>query len=155
MPKRRSLVGTGREAIGDSPKAKQEARAVASPPVQDAPKKERRAAPKPKPEPARAAPTSAVAAEPEPMAAEADHKPRTSPASAYEAMLGFANAALRQNLETSARLARCKSPLEVVAAQTAHAAALTQSFIAASLKLMQAGLPGAPWTPWKPRAGSH
>ncbi|MGH7125194.1 MAG: phasin family protein [Stellaceae bacterium] len=78
-----------------------------------------------------------------------------SSASAYEAMMGFASATLRQNLETSARLARCKSPMEVLAAQTAHAAALTQSFIATSLKLMQSGFSSAPWTLPKARNEHH
>jgi hypothetical protein len=60
-------------------------------------------------------------------------------------MLGFASATLRQNMETGAKLARCTSPMEVLAAQTAHAAAVTQSFIAVSLKLMQLGFSTASW----------
>ena len=59
--------------------------------------------------------------------------------------MGFASATLRQNLETGAKLARCTSPMEALAAQTAHAAAITQSFIAVSLKLMQLGFSTASW----------
>jgi hypothetical protein len=153
MPKRRSLVGTAREAMGDSRKVQEEARATASRATRRAAKNSRRAAPKPTKEPAREA--SAAVAAPEPIASEPDREPAPSRSSAYEAMLGFASAALKQNLETGARLARCKSPMEIVAAQMAHAAGLTQSFIAASLKLMEAGLPGAPWTPWRARADSQ
>jgi hypothetical protein len=71
---------------------------------------------------------------------------------------GFASATLRQNLETGTRLARCKSPMDVLAAQTAHAAALTQNFIAVSLKLMQLGFSSARWTSIRkpqPRADAH
>ncbi len=154
MPKRRSLVGTAREAMGDSRKVQQEAPAAAARAVKGAAKKPRHAAPQAKKEPVREAP-AAIAAPP-PTASEPNHEPAPSPSSVYEAMLGFANAALKQNLETGARLARCKSPLEVIATQAAHAAALTQSFMAASLKLMQASLPATRWTPpWNPRASSH
>jgi len=149
MPKRRSLVGTASEAMGDARKVQHSVKSAAK----AAPKKHRPDAPKPKREPVHEAPITAAA--PEPPRSEPAHERMPKPASAYEAMLGFANAALRQNPETGARLAQCKSPLEVVAAQTAHAAALTQSFIAASLQLMQAGLPAGPWALRKPRADSH
>jgi len=62
-------------------------------------------------------------------------------------LVGFANATLRQNLETGARLARSKSPMEALAAQAAHATALAQNFIAVSLKLMELGLSSASWLP--------
>jgi hypothetical protein len=141
--------------MGDARKKQEEAPAPAGRAAKEAPKAQRRAAPRPKKELVRKSPSAGAVPEPSPAPPEPDHGPAPPPASAYEAMLGFANAAFRQNLETSARLARCKSPLEIFAAQTAHAAALTQSFIAASLKLMHAGSAAAPWTPWKPRAGSQ
>ena len=138
MPKRRSLVGTGREASGAPPQTPPESSA---PPAKQAP---RRAKPQ---KAAAREPSSAVrsspAAVPEPR--EAERASAASPASAYQAMIGFANATLRQNLETGAKLARCKSPMEALAAQTAHAAALTQTFIAMSLKLMQLGFSTASW----------
>jgi hypothetical protein len=152
MPKRRSLVGTAREAMGDSRKVQEEAPAKAKRGAKDA-SKARHAMSKPKKEPMREAPTAVAALEPAPS--EPDPKPAPNPTSAYEAMLGFANAAFRQNLETGAQLARCKSPLEILAVQTTHAAALTQSFIAASLKLMQASSPVAPWALRRPRDGSQ
>ncbi len=68
-------------------------------------------------------------------------------------MIGFASATFRQNLETGARLARCKSPMEALAAQAAHAMALAQNYIAVSLKLMQLGF-SATRTP-EPRASDH
>jgi len=131
MPKRRSLVGTGREASGAPPRTPPESSA---PPVKQAP---RRATPQ------KAAARERSSAAPE--LREAERISAGSPASAYEAMVGFANAAMRQNLETGAKLARCKSPMEALAAQTAHAAALTQTFIAMSLKLMQLGFSTARW----------
>jgi Phasin protein len=73
-------------------------------------------------------------------------------------MMGFANAALRQNLETGAKLARCKSPMEAMAAQTAHALAVTQNYIAISLKLMQLGFSTAGWSASlrpEPRSGDR
>ncbi len=140
MPKRRSLVGTAREAIGETPAAQPRAPSRKQPAKED-PHKQRRAEP-------RAAPAAAVS---EATATERDRSAPPSLPNAYEAMMGVASATLRQNLETGARLARCKTPMEVLAAQTAHAAALTQSFIAASFKLMHAGLPGTPWAPLKPR----
>lgn len=130
MPKRRSLVGTAREAIGE--------------PALEAPKpslpKRTRVAPKAK----RAAEPAAVPPA-RPSAPEPNRATIAVPTTAYEAMMSFATAALRQNMEAGARLARCKTPMEALAMQTAHAAALTQSFFTASLKLMQVGLPGAPW----------
>lgn len=136
MSKRRSLVGTAREAIGEPPLE----------PLKPPPAKRSRAASKAKKaaEPAPPPPARPSAPEPGPAAIAA-------PATAYETMLNFATVALRQNMEAGARLARCKTPMEALAMQTAHAAALTQSFFAASLKLMQFGLPGAPWAGLKPR----
>jgi hypothetical protein len=129
MPKRRSLVGSAREAMGESPIEPPEA----------PPAKRSRSALKTKKE--AAAPTEA-AAEP-----KREHPPAGSPATPYEAILNFVNAAMRQNIETGARLARCKSPMEAFAAQTAHAAALAQNLFAVSIKLMQASVAPAGWTP--------
>src|SRR5262249_27906459 len=144
MPKRRSLVGTGREAMGDAPAAQPEAASAPVTPTNRA--KRPRATPKAPEEPARDAMPAYV---PAAAAPERDRAAMPSPASPYATIMGLASATLRQNLETGARLARCKSPMEVLAAQTAHAAALTQTFFAASLKLMQLGWSGAQWTaPW-------
>jgi len=60
-------------------------------------------------------------------------------------MMSFASATLRQNMETGARLARCKSPMEALATQTAHATAVAQGLFAVSLKLMQLGFTSANW----------
>jgi|GEM_PF-3092101 hypothetical protein len=146
MPKRRSLVGTAREAIGALPaKPPETATAPAETPGKRARKPAQKAkrAPAPPvspPPPELAEPAAeAIAAAPEPADA-------LRPPSPYEAIAQFATAALRQNLETSARLARCKSPMDVFATQAAHATALAQSFFSASLKLMQLGLSGASWT---------
>ncbi|HLJ18656.1 MAG TPA: hypothetical protein VKU84_00575 [Stellaceae bacterium] len=129
MPKRRSLVGTAREAIG-------------KPPLE---------APKPSPPKPRAAPKAKRAAEPaapppeRPSAPEPSRAAIAAPATPYDAMMSFANATLRQNMEAGARLAQCKTPMEALAIQTGHLATLTQSFYAASLKLMHADWAGAPW----------
>ena len=134
MPKRRSLVGTAHEAMGDTHKARPE-------PEKKAPAKSRRTGSKATKEIAReAVPTL----EHPPAPPERDHE-APMPADPYEALMGLASAALRQNIETGARLARCKTPMEVLAAQTAHATALTQSLIAASLKMMQLSLSGVRW----------
>ena len=173
MPKRRSLVGTAHEAIEAATGTPAKPRASSKPPAEPArTPKPRRAAAKSKvaapaverPAPQHAAapaeaerPTQQQAAAP-PAAAERVRAPFTGSAAAYEAMLGFASAAFRQNLETSARLARCKSPIEAMATQTAHAVALTQSCIAISLKLMQLGFSSASWasTPRpEPRTDAH
>ncbi|HXP73589.1 MAG TPA: hypothetical protein VN823_05535 [Stellaceae bacterium] len=158
MPKRRSLVGTAHEAIEAAAKPPASSKPPAEPartpkPRRAAPAKSKAAA-EPRPErPAQqqaAAPTEVErpvqqqAAAP-PAAAERMRAPFTGSAAAYEAMLGFASAAFRQNLETGAKLARCKSPIEAMATQTAHAVALTQSCIAVSLKLMQLGFSSASW----------
>ena len=129
MPKRRSLVGTAREAIGAPPVE----------PPKPLPAKRSRVAPKAKrvAEPATPAPARPSAPETAPRAAIA------APATAYAAMMSFATTAMRQNMEVGARLAQCKTPMEALAMQTAHAAALTQSFFTASLKMMQFGLPWA------------
>ncbi len=140
MPKRRSLVGTAREAIGAPP---------AEPPKASLAKRSRPAPKAPRAaEPAAAPPAPANTPGSGRAAAE-------SPATAYEAMMSFASATLRQNIETGARLAQCKTPMEALAAQTAHAAAITQSFIAASLKLMQFGLSGVRWPPQRPPTDPH
>lgn len=133
MPKRRSLVGTAREAIGGAPAA----------PAKAPPAKRSRAAPKAK----KPAPREALPAAPTAVAVEPkrEREPAPSPATAYEAMMSFANATLRQNIDTGARLARCKSPMEALAAQTAHAAAVTQNLINVSLRLMGLGLSPANW----------
>ena len=128
MPKRPSLVGTAREAIGEPPL--ESPKPVPTKRLRPAAKAGKAA------EPAAAAPP--LPPEPRPAAV-------ASPATAYEAMMSFASAALRQNMETGARLARCKSPLEVLAAQTAHAAALAQSFFAISMRLMQLSLSAEAW----------
>ena len=148
MPKRRSLVGTAREAIGAPPE---------TPPGSSTPRAKRASPPaKPRKAAAREASPAALThapAAPEPRASE--RTPAATPANAYEAMAGFASATLRQNMEMSARLARCKSPMEAFAAQTAHAAALTRTFIAVSLQLMQLGFSTASWASLKgpaPRA---
>jgi len=139
MPKRRSLAGTGREAIGDAGGTRPDAASAAAEP----PAKQPGAAPKAKAAAARKpAPSARPPIEPTP---ERQSAAAASPATAYEAMMGFASATLRQNMETGAKLARCKSPVEVLAAQTAHAAAVTQNFIAVSLKLMQLGFSTASW----------
>lgn len=174
MPKRRSLVGTAHEAIEAATGTPAKPRASSKPPAEPArTPKPRRAAPaksiaaapaveRPAPQQA-AAPAEAErparqqAAAP-PAAAERVRAPFTGSAAAYEAMLGFASAAFRQNLETSARLARCKSPIEAMATQTAHAVALTQSCIAISLKLMQLGFSSASWASTlrpEPRTDAH
>ena len=143
MPKRRSLAGTGREAIGDAGGTRPDAASAPTAPAVERAAKRPRAAPKSK---AAVAPNPAPPARPQ---AEPTPERQTdvvaSPATAYEAMMGFASATLRQNLETSAKLARCKSPLEALAAQTAHAAAIAQNFTAISLKLMQLGFSTAWW----------
>ena len=143
MPKRPSLVGTAREAIGEAPAARPKPPPVsAEPPVKQARKAKRSALPQPAP-----------AARPEAAAPlERDRVAATSSTTAYEAMMNFANATLRQNMETGARLARCKSPMEALAAQTAHAAALTQNLFAVSLKLMQLGFSSASWTTLRPES---
>jgi hypothetical protein len=143
MPKRRSLVGTGREASGDASGTRPDRTSAPIAPAVERAAKRPRAAPKSK---AAVAPNPALPARPqaEPMP-ERQSDAVTSPATAYEAMMGFASATLRQNLETSAKLARCKSPMEALAAQTAHAAAIAQNFTAISLKLMQLGFSTAWW----------
>ena len=143
MPKRRSLVGTARDAMGASPKEPSKAPGV----------KRSRPAPKTKKEAAR----ETIPAAPPP---ETKHErpAAPNPANAYEAMMSFANATLRQNIETSARLARCKSPMEALAAQTAHAAAVAQNLITVSLRLMQLGLSPESWTALQrsgPPGGAH
>ncbi|HKX11119.1 MAG TPA: phasin family protein [Stellaceae bacterium] len=135
MPKRRSLVGTAHEAMGSTPKAQPG-------PAKKAPKKARHAVAKAPKEVAR---DVVPPAEPTPAPPEREHAATPIPANPYEALMGLASAAMRQNLETGARLARCKTPMEVLAAQTAHATALTQSFIAASLRMMQLSLSGVRW----------
>jgi len=139
MPKRRSLVGTGREAIGESPATRTKTPPVpAKPPIKHArptPKAKKVAAREPTPAPR---PEAAVPRERERVAA-------ASPATAYEAVMSFASATLRQNMETGARLARCKSPMEALATQTAHATAMAQSLFAVSLKLMQLGFTSTSW----------
>lgn len=148
MPKRRSLVGTAREAIGEARAVRPKAPPVsAEPPVKQAHparKAQRPAMPQPTP----AARHEAAA----PL--ERDCVAATSPTTAYEAMMSFASATLRQNMETGARLARCKSPMEALAAQTAHAAALTQNLFAVSLKLMQLGFSSASWASLRPASRS-
>jgi hypothetical protein len=91
------------------------------------------------------APPARPAIEPTPTPTERQIDAVANPATAYAAMMGFASATLRQNLETGAKLARCTSPMEALAAQTAHAAAITQNFIAVSLKLMQLSFSTASW----------
>ena len=140
MPKRRSLAGTAREAIGEPPTKRSEAPPVAPPAKQSravAPKSKRAAMPEPTPAPR---PEAAPPPERERVAA-----PRPATASAYEAMMSFASATLRQNMETGARLARCKSPMEALATQTAHATAVAQSLLVVSLKLMQLGFTSTNW----------
>jgi len=132
MPKRRSLVGSAREAMGEAPKAPSDVLPVKR---SRTPSKIQRTV-QPSPAPAE-----------RPSAPEYDRTTVTSPATAYEALIGFASATLRQNIETGARLARCKSPMEALAAQTAHAAALAQNLFAVSIKLMQASVAPASWTP--------
>ena len=150
MPKRRSLVGTAREAITAAP------RPQGPPPPSKPPATPPRAASKAKREAVRkpaASPQSKPAALPAREGATV-----ASPTTAYDAMAGIASATLRQNLETSARLARCKSPMEALAAQAAHATAITQNFIAVSLKLMQLALSPASWAPIRrpePRFDTH
>jgi hypothetical protein len=135
MPKRRSLVGTAHEAMGGAPKARSELE-------KKAPKKAQHAVAKAAKEAARLAVAPAEAA---PAPPEREHAAPSIPGNPYEALMGFASATLRQNIETSARLARCKTPMEILAVQTTHATALTQSFIAASLKMMQLSLSGVRW----------
>jgi hypothetical protein len=135
MPKRRSLVGTAHEAMGDAPKARPELE-------KKAPKKAQHAVAKAAKEVARPA---VAPAEATPAPPEREHAAPSIPGNPYEALMGFASATLLQNIETSARLARCKTPMEILAAQTAHATALMQSFIAASLKMMQLNLSGVRW----------
>jgi len=139
MPKRRSLVGTAREAMGESPAATPKA-----PPVKRA-----RPESKAKKQPMRE--TMPVAPAEAPVEPKRGYGPAPAPATPYEAIMSFANATLRQNMETSARLARCKSPMEAIAAQTAHAAAITRSFIAVSLRLMQLGFAPVAWRSGSPR----
>jgi len=112
----------------------------------------------------RPAPTAKKEAAPETIPAAPPTEPKherpaaTNPATAYQAMMSFANATLRQNIETSARLGRCKSPMEAFAAQTAHAAAVMQNLITVSLRLMQLSLSPASWTALKrsgPPADAH
>src|SRR5262249_8779877 len=93
--------------------------------------------------PAQPAPAPAPAPAPSPQRGGAT---APSPATAYDAMVGFASAALRQNLDLGARLARCTSPMEAFAAQTAHAATFAQNLFVVSLKLMQLGVAAAAWT---------
>jgi hypothetical protein len=138
MPKRRSLAGTAREAIGEAPAKRSEAPPVAPPAKQPravAPKRKRAAMPEPTPAP-----------RPE-AAAPLERRRAATPsaAAAYEAMMSFASATMRQNMETGARLARCKSPMEALATQTAHATAMAQSLFAVSLKLMQLGFTSTNW----------
>ena len=138
MSKRRSLVGTAREAIGEAPAKRSDAPPVASPAKQSravAPKSKPAAIPEPTPAPRTEA---AAPRDREPV-------PAPSPATAYEAMMSFASATLRQNMETGARLARCKSPMEALATQTAHATAVAQSLFVVSLKLMQLGFTSTNW----------
>jgi hypothetical protein len=142
MPKRRSLAGTGREAIGDASGMRPDTASAPTAPAAARPAKQPRAA-KAKGEVVRkTAPSARPQIEPTP---ERQSDAVASRATAYEAMMGFASATLRQNLETGAKLARCKSPLEAFAAQTAHAAATTQNLIAVSLKLMQLGFSTGWW----------
>ena len=145
MPKRRSLVGTAREAIGDAGESHANVASASTAPPVEPPAKRPRAAPKI--QGAAAQKTASSARAQAETAPERPSAPAASPATAYEAMVGFASATLRQNMETGAKLARCKSPAEVLAAQAAHATALTQNFIAVSLKLMQLGFSGASWLP--------
>ena len=142
MPKRRSLAGTAREVIGEAPAKRSEAPPVALPAKQPravAPKSKRAAMPEPTPAPR---PKAAAPLERQRAAAP-------SPATAYEAMMSFASATMRQNMETGARLARCKSPMEALATQTAHATAMAQSLFAVSLKLMQLGFTSTNWASLK------
>ena len=132
MPKRRSLVGTAHEAMGEAPKAQPE-------PAKKAPTKPRRAVAKTVNAVVREVPPIV-----EPIPVPQDRLGPIPP-SPYEALMGLASATMRQNLETGARLARCRTPMEVLAAQTAHATALTQSLFAASLKMMQLSLSGVRW----------
>jgi hypothetical protein len=142
MPKRRSLAGTGREAVGDANGTRPDAASAPIAPAEPS-AKQPRAAPKAKGAAVRKpAPSARPHIEPTP---ERPSDAVASRATAYEAMMGFANATLRQNLETGAKLARCKSPLEALAAQTAHAAATTQNLIGVSLKLMQLGFSTGWW----------
>jgi len=138
MPKRRSLVGTAREAMGQSRK---------EPPKAPPQVKRSHSAPKAKTE----APRETMPAAP-PTEPKGERPAATNPATAYEAMMSFANATMRQNIETGARLARCKSPMEALAAQTAHAAAVTQNLFTVALRLMQLGLSPASWAAI-PRSG--
>src|SRR5438477_13001972 len=139
MSKRRSLVGTAREAIGEAPVIRAKAPPVpAEPPIKQArpaPKAKKVVTPEPTPAPR---PETVPPREPERVAAR-------SPATAYEAMMSFASATLRQNMETCARLARCKSPMAPLAPQTAHATAVAQSLFVVSLKLMQLGFTSTNW----------
>jgi hypothetical protein len=107
-----------------------------------APPVERRSRPAPKTKKEAAREAIPAAPPPEPRH---ERPAAPNPASAYEAMMSFANATLRQNIETGARLARCKSPMEALAAQSAHAAAVAQNLITVSLRLMQLGLSPASW----------
>ena len=139
MPKRRSLVGTAREAIGENPATTRET--AVTPAVHEA-KRARKSAARPEKLPV-PSPSRQV---PEPVAAAREHAPASPrPKGIYDAMAEFAHAAMRQNLETGARLASCKSPADVLAAQTAHAAALTQSFFAISMRLMQLSVSAGTW----------
>src|SRR5260370_41069394 len=126
MSKRRSLAGTGREAIGEAPATR-----TKSPPVPaELPIKHARPAPKAK-KAAVGEPTPAP--RPEVVAPrEREQVAATRPATAYEAMMRFASATLRQNMETGARLAPCKSPMEALATQTAHATPRAQSLVTGS-----------------------
>lgn len=135
MPKRRSLVGSAHEAMGETPKAR--------------PQPEKKALRKPQPKAAKAAkeaaPQVVSQAEPAPAPPERERAATPIPPNPYEALMGLASATLRQNIEAGARLARCKTPMEVLAIQAAHATALTQSFIATSIKMMQLSLSGTRW----------
>lgn len=135
MPKRRSLVGSAHEAMGETPKAR--------------PQPDKKASRKPQPKAAKAAkeavPQVVSQAGPAPAPPAREHAATPIPANPYEALMGLASATLRQNIEAGVRLARCKTPMEILAMQTAHATALTQSFVAASLKMMQLSLSVARW----------
>ena len=162
MPKRRSLVGTAREAIGTGagpPAAK--LRASPAPPAEAAPAaRQRGAAPgksKKAAMPEREATVQERSAAPH-ATSDGRRAPFTGSAAAWEVIAGLASATLRQNLETGVRLAQCKSPMDVLAAQTAHAMALTQKYIAVSLQLMLLGFSTASSVSIQraePRGGDH
>ena len=142
MPKRRSLVGTAREAIGNTPAADKSSVHQ----VRTGARRAHKTAAQPSLSPA------------PPRAGAPLESGGTEAAVAvmpYQAMAQFARIALEQNLKTSARLARCTSPMEVAATQAAHAAALTQSFIATSLRLMQLSLSAGWPLLWSPEPRRH